>query len=208
MSGGNNTSRFRRTTKKADSSGGEQMRVACHFIALILVVGFCFIASAVPAMAQGISYEVTERVTNNRIVGWEHQLTDRDPNLSKWHWEPINTSSHAVDVRKIVDPANPNAPISKYAPPHYVKPNHVAMPVVSHGENGSARASSELSGRLVKKNSDTPLTAQARPTAAYGDYMSREYSSVGTNAARTNVIGNIVHKSGRHSACNETPKYF
>ena len=190
------------------------MRVVCHFIALIiLVAGMCFVASAAPAMAQGISFEVTERTTNNRIVGWEHQLTDRDPNLSKWHWEPINTTNHVVDVRKIVDPANPNAnpnadaPISKYAPPHYVKPIHVALPVVSHGENGSARAAADLSGRLLRRNPDT-LTAQARPTSAYGDYTSREYSSASNSAARTNVVGNIVHKSGRHSACNETPKYF
>jgi hypothetical protein len=184
------------------------MRIACYFIALILVAGLCFITSAVPAMAQGVSFEVSERTTTNRIVGWEHQLTERDPNLSKWHWEPINTSNHVVDVRKSFDPANPNAPISKYAPPHYVKPIHVAMPVVSHGENGSARAATELSGRLLRKNADAPLTAQARPTAAYGDYTSREFSSCATSSARTNVVGNIVHKSGRHSACNETPKYF
>jgi hypothetical protein len=184
------------------------MRVACNFMALILIIGLCFVASAAPALAQGISYEVTERVTTNRIVGWEHQLTSRDPNLSNWHWEPINKSNHIVDVKKIVDPANPDASISKYAPPHYVKPIHVAMPVVSHGENGSSRATADLAGRLMKKNNGAPITAQARPAATYGDYTSREYSCVSTNAARTNVIGNIVHKSGRHSACNETPKYF
>ncbi len=184
------------------------MRVASHFLAFILTVGFCAVASAAPAMAQGISYEVTEQVTTNRITGWERGLTARDPNLKNWHWEPINTSNHIVDVKKIVDPANPNATISKYAPPHYVKPVHVALPTVSHGENGSARAAADLAGRLVMKGNDAPMTAQARPVASYGDYTSREYSCVSTNAARANVVGNIIHKTGRRSACNESPKYF
>ena len=191
-----------------------RMRLARMIFTSILTVASCLVVGASPSQAQGIRYEVSESTTNQRIVGWEHNLTERDPNLSKWHWEPINTSAHNINVKKIVDPANPTAvaPVN-YEKSHYVKPIHVAFPTVTHNSNGyngnsNSRSQSDVAAKLVHRTDDAPITAQARPVATYKDYSSREYSAVSTAAARANVVGTIIHKSGRRSACNESPKYF
>ncbi len=192
------------------------MRFARQLFASLLTVASCLVVAALPSHAQGIRYEVSEQTSVHRVSGWEHTLTDRDPNLRNWHWEPITTSNHNVNVRKFVDPSDPNAgnaaPVMKYEQSHYVKPIHVPMPTVVRnggGYNGSAnsRSQSDVAGKLMRSNNNAPITAQARPVATYKDYAHGDVAAAST-AARVNVSGNIIHKSGRRAACNESPKYF
>jgi hypothetical protein len=184
------------------------------FTSLLTLTSCLVFASS--SQAQGVRYEVTEHTSSSRVVGWEHTLTQRDPNLANWHWEPISTSNHQFNVKKIQDPNQPGSPepVAHYAKTPYVKPIHVdlptvvhkAMPTVVHTE-ANISSHSDVGGKLLRNNSDTPITAQAKPVATYKDYAHGEagYSS---NSAQTNLTGSIVHKAGRRSAYSESPCYY
>jgi hypothetical protein len=183
------------------------MRFVSTILTSLLALAACLVVAA-PSQAQGVRYEVTEQSSSSRIVGWERGLTQRDPNLANWHWEPISTSNHRYDIKRIQDPNQPAAaePVAHYTKTAYVKPIHLALPNVVHtAANTTTR--SDLSGKLLRNNAETPVTAQARPVATYKDYSHSEASGSG-NAAQSSLSGTIIHKSGRRAAYGEAPRFY
>jgi len=157
--------------------------------------------------------------TTKRIYGWERNLTVRDPNLSKWHWDPIVANQYnrrVVTVKPPLPgappeadkPGAPNVPNQMYKQ-HYVKPIHVALPFVNHGELSIVNNSnSDLNGKVLSKPQSNKVATAPKPTATYGG----EYhtgSSVGAKAATTKVNGTLLHMSGKKAACGpDSPKFF
>ncbi|HEY9755589.1 MAG TPA: hypothetical protein V6C97_10535 [Oculatellaceae cyanobacterium] len=183
------------------------MRLVSRILTSFLALASCLVVAA-PSQAQGVRYEVTEQSSTSRVVGWERGLTQRDPNLANWHWEPITSSNHRFDVKRIQDPNQPAAaePVAHYTKTPYVKPIHVALPNVVHtAANTNTR--SDLNGKLLHNNAETAVTAQARPVATYKDYSHGEVGG-SSNSAQTNLSGTIIHKSGRRTAYGEAPRYY
>lgn len=182
--------------------------IALQLSATLLTIVSSFAIFIAPASAQGIHYEVTETESSGRVYGWEHELTDRDPNLSHWHWEPIGAHSHQRNVRRIVDPnATASAKPLEIVRSHYIKPIHVPLP--GTGSNGGSSTTADLNGKLLKKSHGSAVIAQSKAISTYSDYAKtgsthESYSS----AVKTQVAGNIVRIGGKRASYNESPKLF
>lgn len=165
-----------------------------------------------PAFAQGVHVEVTEQTTNGRVFGWEHNLTERDPNLSHWHWEPIGASLHQRTVKRYVDQTASKAQPTEIVRTHYVKPIHVALPSIARNGTIFSSASdttTDTSAKLLRRKQGPAAIAQTMAVATYSDYA-RGGASLASQvqAVKTQVAGNIVHFSGHRSSCNDTPTTY
>jgi hypothetical protein len=140
-----------------------------------------------------------------KIYGWEKALTQRDPSLSKWDWEPIvNTMrGHGAPTWGVAVPK---------AGSHYVKMNHADAPVVdeaSHASNGYSHAA--VMGVIRSKPHIPAPTAMAatyatvRPAhdqcpprapviASYSTYAHGPASHNRTQIARSEVLGQLVSR--------------
>ena len=184
-------------------------RISTH----LLTIATCLIGFVAPASAQGVHVEVTDSYSSGRVYGWEHNLTERDPNLSHWHWEPIGASSHQRNVRKYVDPTTTTASEpQEIVRTHYIKPIHVALPVTAHNPNpvnSTASSTADLNGKLLRKSHGAAVIAQTKAVATYADYSkSGSGRDSFASAVKTQVAGNIVHVSGRKTSYNEAPKTY
>jgi hypothetical protein len=166
-----------------------------------------------PAFAQGVHVEVSEQTTNGRVFGWEHNLTERDPNLSHWHWEPMDASSHQRSVRRYVDryAADSKEP-REIVRSHYVKPIHVALPMVARAPatiDSTRESTTDTSIKLLRRKQGPAAMTKTMAVATDSDYAGGGASrSTLSQAVTTQVAGNIVHVSGRRSSCNEAPATY
>ena len=75
-------------------------------IFLFLWITLVSVLNADAALAQVgdarlLRQEVKEQVVSKRQFGWERPLTQKEPNLSHWHWEPISNSYRQVQTRNL-----------------------------------------------------------------------------------------------------------
>jgi hypothetical protein len=139
-----------------------------------------------------------------RIYGWEKALTQRDPSLSKWDWEPITNTmrGHGAPTWGVAVPK---------AGSHYVKMNHADAPTVeetSHHSNGYSHAAvmgvvrskpqvASMAATYAKPVHDQcPPRAQAAPViASYSNYTHGSVASHNrTQIARSEVLGQLVSR--------------
>jgi hypothetical protein len=151
------------------------------FVAIFV---FSLLTCVLPAAGQGVRVERSEQMVSQRQVGWEHVLTDRDPNLSHWHWEPITNSYRQVQMRTIYEPARQTAALSEQGSriKSTAKLPNSAKAVVSN------RSTCDLNGRVIK---NTLNSSVAPPTVlTYGHTIKSKAAS--TQCTQTKVAGKVL----------------
>ncbi len=170
--------------------------------------------------SEGMSRQVVQTTADTvKIYGWEHALTQRDPSLSRWDWEPI-THTQYDHSKPAWGVAQPKSGL------HYVKPEHVAFQNVeqpSISNRGYNHSSSNSSGykhttgnSLGYKHSETNVAGTIRShtqaaaqsanyaqpmheavpqvTASYTNYTRGPSSNNRAQIARAEVAGQLVSR--------------
>lgn len=123
--------------------------------------------------------------------GWEKQLTSGNPNLGHWNWIPVigytqSTGTTSTQANHVATPEHRSL---------YVKPNHVALPVVAHTPVKLAtRAEPIQPVHLVRQNPAEDNTKYATRTQAVLSYAGDYRGSDGMHSA-SSVRGVLAHKS-------------
>ncbi|HEY9759909.1 MAG TPA: hypothetical protein V6C97_32415 [Oculatellaceae cyanobacterium] len=147
------------------------------FVAIFV---FSILTCVLPAAGQGVRVERTEQIVNQRQVGWEHVLTDRDPNLSHWHWEPITNAYKKVQSRTLYDPGRQNTALNE--PRARIK-NPAAT-------QANYRNYADANGKLIRTQTSSPV---ATPTVlTYGQIIKSPPATMSNQQAHMKVAGKIV----------------
>lgn len=148
----------------------------------VVVFVFSVLTCVLPAAGQGVRIERTEQIVNQRQVGWEHVLTDRDPNLSHWYWEPITNAYKKVQSRTLYDPARQNAPHSQPC-----TRRSITNPTTTQA---NYRSYADASGQLIRPQMSNPAV---RPTVlTYGQILKSPPAAMCNQQAHMKVAGKIV----------------
>lgn len=166
-------------------------------------------AAAPSALAQCSAEARSQRVvqTSNtvRVYGWEQALTQRDPSLSKWDWEPMTKtvySNHNIPAWGVAHPK---------AGSHYVKPEHIDFhkPVSASGSSYSRssppsshsianHSQSDVAGSIMSKShgqSQAACPANAQSViASYSSYSHTPGVHNRSQIARAEVLGQLVNR--------------
>ncbi|PWT97518.1 MAG: hypothetical protein C5B53_07950 [Candidatus Melainabacteria bacterium] len=109
------------------------------------------------------------RVTTGvvEIDGWQNGLVKRNPNLSRWHWNPLYVYKQGiVGGRQKGVPVPGNQPTSKYQSnkpaedSHYIKPMHVPFNPKALAE---VEARGAVSGALSEKRTNEAVSGKIQP---------------------------------------------
>jgi len=143
-------------------------------------------------MRPGVRYTTGTYVVSG--PGWEKQLTSGNPNLGHWNWIPVigYTQSTGTTSKQAIHVAMPEQRSV------YVKPNHVALPVVTHSTGKLATKADLIQPpvHLIKQEpcegaSSNRAETRTQAVLSYaGDY----HGTDGFRAA-SNVHGTLAHKS-------------
>jgi hypothetical protein len=177
----------------------------------LCLAGLCSVSgqsAKAQCQAEAQSQEVVRTTSDTvRIYGWEKALTQRDPSLAKWDWEPITNTmrGHGAPTWGVAVPK---------AGSHYVKMNHADAPVAdeaSHSSNGYNHAA--VMGVIRSKPHIPTPTATTATTATYATVKpghdkcpprapvmatystySHGASHNSTQIARSEVLGQLVSR--------------
>jgi hypothetical protein len=147
-------------------------------------------------MRPGVRYTTGSYVVSG--PGWEKQLTSGNPNLGHWNWIPVigYTQSTGTTSKQAVQ-----APAVAEHKSVYVKPNHVALPVVNHGTPRLAtREESLLPVKVpppVHLNKQSPTednSAYSTRTQAVLSYTGDYHGNEGFRSS-SSVHGVLAHKN-------------
>ncbi|MBC7999098.1 MAG: hypothetical protein IAF58_14205 [Leptolyngbya sp.] len=117
---------------------------------------FAFIA--MPADAR--NYYVRETKGTVEIKGWEKGLLKRNPNLKRWHWNPITANYNRMkpivpgkDPWKVARQHRKDRSAMRPNVQRYMRPNHIGMPVARNSD-GSHRQNPSVNNPLVSHGTD------------------------------------------------------
>lgn len=180
-----------------------------------LATAFLFTASLVimtlPVEAR--TFYVRETQGTVKITGWQTGLVKRNPNLKRWHWNPITANyNHAKPIRPAKKPWKVNRVLRKgpydmaARTPHYVRPNHASMPI-ARNSNGSASQNPRVTNPLVSHDINGQLrsrdvAARLQSQRTQGQLASRDVdASLSIPVVKANyklanheVAGYLAHK--------------
>jgi hypothetical protein len=158
-----------------------RVRVLLLAIAILILCPF----GGTSAMAQGVRVETKEQIINQRQIGWERVLTDKDPNLSHWHWEPITNAYRQVQVRRINEPGQRHAVLKE---PLAAQHQGGQYPI---GTSSSLRVSADGNGKIIRQ---APVSAPlAKPTVyTYGTLLRSPSHLDSEQQRQTRVAGKII----------------
>ncbi len=142
------------------------------FLLTLIVIQLC----AAGVFAQGVRVErieTKERVVNKREAGWEKALTEKDPNLSHWHWEPINNSYKTLQVKRIYEKSHKPLAYKAYTP------------------GVASSSSNDLNGKIMRQ---APVSSPApKPTVyTYGTPSGSPSHLDFKQQTHTDVAGKII----------------
>lgn len=147
-------------------------------------------------MRPGVRYTTGTYVVSGQ--GWEKQLTNGNPNLGHWNWIPVigYTQSTGTTSKQAIQ-----APAPVEHKSVYVKPNHVALPVVNHGTPKLATRAEPIIPikmpppiHLSKQNPSEDDASYSTRTQAVLSYAGDYRGSDGFHAS-SNVRGVLAHKN-------------
>ena len=197
----------------------------------LLVISASYIASTVyslslPAIAgNDTKNKPIVRVTTGiqQVQGWEQGLVRGNPNLARWHWDPIYSYKQGYarlspEPAKLMNgqPGNkiggkPGAPAYKYNVPAQQddRPNHIpfsskalsevqarySQPEKTKPPRTQARSENNVFGQI--SNKQTQATVMSPTVATYGHpYASQEKlnTALKYSSDKTSVYGQLVNK--------------
>jgi len=200
------------------------------FLLLITVSGLLALTIA-PALsdnpAQSPKRQVRVTTGIGAVQGWEQGLVEKNPNLGRWHWDPIyyykqgygpvTSRSLKGDSRLTGKQANPANPVNRSGPTsmsyqipvwHDAKPVHIPY---------SPQAMAELHGRLFVpgKSPESPITSKESvlgklmnqsvkgdPIATYNNILPERENSLNTglkySSQSTAVYGQLLNSKAVH----------
>ena len=165
---------------------------AVHFI--FARISFIFLTNAIliasqfggtGALAQGVRVETKEQIINQRQTGWERVLTDKDPNLSHWHWEPITNAYRKVQIHRINDPSQRHTALKEPPPAQYQSGQY---PIST---SNNFRSSADGNGKILRQ---APVNAPSmKPTVyTYGTLLKNPSHLNSEQQRQTRVAGKII----------------
>jgi hypothetical protein len=130
--------------------------------------------------------------TGNVVVkqGWETGLVKGNPNLGHWHWDAMYSFPSSR-------PKGPQKPEAKYEHlqannvaqvSHYLKPKHVALPVVCH-------VSRQRSDRSTRTNTSLSWSSSKDKGGGGSEGEGASYSSTYTDSSKGADENSVVHAS-------------
>jgi len=157
------------------------------------------------------------------VQGWEQGLVEKNPNLGRWHWDPIyyykqgygpvtsrSLNNYGKPIGKPTGKQSNNPNSMSYQTPnwHDVKPEHIPY---------SPQAMAELKGRLYLpgKSPESPLntkesvlgklmnqSAGGEPISTYNNILPERKNSLNTalkyNSQSTAVYGQLLNQKTLH----------
>ena len=156
-------------------------RSKIFLLPILLVWATC---SGSEVYAQGLKIETKEQVFNQRQVGWEHVLVDKDPNLAHWHWIPITNSYRNIQTRNIYSRTQPLTQAAGKTSP--------VSPAAKQAAN--MRSAVNTHARIIRQ-AQTSNNTPAQPLV-YSYAPSNPSRTRAAQQTKTKVAGQIIRVRG------------